>query len=160
MQNKYDALMALLQFRYVQADRRTFPAMDVINTFENSIGFVIPHDYKEFLLKYGVTGSNTGRWLIRDESGKSIGGVDVFLGLSPKTGYDLANERRHFADVLPVYILPLATSSGGMLCMSLKDDDTGSIYWWDPQEPFIEGNIEFMAKDFDTFMHSLYIDKE
>ena len=122
--NKYDAIMDRLGYRYVQTDRLTFPDQTEIDACERSLGYPLPPDYKEFLRKYGVTGSEMGHWTIRREDGTSIGGVDVFFGISPRSTYDLQSEGRFFEEEdLPRHVLPIASSSGGSIVLSLAGED-------------------------------------
>lgn len=149
MSNKYDQIMEKLKYRVIQEDRRTSPYTDNVSDFEKMIGYRLPSDYSEFLLKYGVT--TTKNTL------PNGGQVDVFYGLSPDSDYDLWTERHLLEESLPNNVLPIADSPGGNIILVLDGKGVGAIYWWALHSRFDE--IEFLAKDFDSFMRSLSLDE-
>jgi hypothetical protein len=159
-QNRYNSVMDKLGYRLVHADRRTVPTLKEISALEHLIGHELPEDYKDFVLKFGVTMSGRKHWLNRDENGIDHGGVDVFYGISPQSSYDLHNYINFYEpERLPQNLLPIAGGSGSEIVMSLAGKDRGHIYCWDPQEPFGGENTEYVAKSFDSFLRNLVASK-
>lgn len=123
----------------------------VLAAFEDVLGFVLPEDYRRFLLKH-----NGGRPV---PSNFSIGGYDVssvesFYGLHDGPDYarldvaynDLANR-------LPDGVAPVASDSfGNQVCVACRPWQYGRILFWDHETE----DVTELAEDFDAFLDSLF----
>jgi hypothetical protein len=155
--NKYDSVMKSLGYEMVQANRRMDPTPADFEALQTKLGRNLPGDYKEFIEKYGLTGSDDGHWTIRGGTEADGGSVNVFYGFGPTSAYDLRSEVGYFdEDELPSHVLPIASSAGGSyIVMSLAGDDEGWVYCWHPEDPFGGDTTDFIAKDFDSFLRIL-----
>lgn len=157
MTNKYDSAMERLKYYYVEGERHRPTQPEDVEAFERTIGYKLPPDYREFLIKYGITGTK-GRMTTSDSSA----GVEVFLGLNPGTrrpgaSYDLSG----ILDGLdvPQHFLPIATSPGGLTGLYLAGANAGKVCWFDPHggSEALEDDTSFIADDFGSFMNSLIL---
>lgn len=113
-----------------------------LQQFENKLGFVLPADYKAFLLENngGIPESE----LFWSEPRQQELEVSYFLGLDPTQTdantegfYDLncAYEDLLFYNLQQGFLLPIAPDSeGNDYCLSLREQDYGQIYLWDQED--------------------------
>ena|SRR5581483_3928502 len=156
METKFDEAMARIHFRYVRPPAPV--RAEDIGAFEREIGYSLPPDYRDFLLKYGLaTGSGDTRFTNADNPDEVETSVDVFYGLKPGDTYDLRGMRRTFSDRLPPHLLPVASGSGGEFCLSLAGEDAGRIYWWfqETGKVLSPADLEPIADSFAQFVNSL-----
>lgn len=160
MGNKYDETMGRLNCHRIGAGDFTPPTAEDFQHFEQVIGYSLPGDYRAFLSKYGGTagGGNT-RFGNLDDPTQEESSVEVFYELRTGGRQDLLGKRESFGDVIPSHILPIASSPGGQIVLSLAGDDFGRLYWWSPHrgsaDPY--DDFELIAYDFDSFVNSLRI---
>lgn len=98
--------------------------------FEESLGESLPTEYRRFLLEVSNGGVNDGA-LNRWEEGQAL--VFFVYGIDHPNKYlDLAkNLRAVGSDIVPGF-LPFAEDKGGnRYCISSRDQDDGSIWFWD-----------------------------
>ncbi len=129
-----------------------------IKAFENELGFLLPDDYREFIMKYGFSSGEGDLCLkLADDSDEDGTSIDVFYGLKSGEEYDLRERRKTFSDRLPAYLLPFVAGSGGEYCLCLFGDNVGKVYWWFQEmgEVQSEDELEPIAESFDDFMNSL-----
>lgn len=155
--NKYDGVMRRINYYYVAGDGRAVSAGDV-ERLSSLIGHPLPDDYSVFLRKYGLT---AGRGVVKfgnlDRPDEEESSVEVFYGIRADDSYDLLGTRESFADDLPSNLLPIASSPGGEIVLSLAGDNLGKAYWWSSHRgsanPY--DDCELIAYSFDSFMNSL-----
>src|SRR5438874_7483524 len=127
-------------------------SLDLIVRLEQRIGQPLPAAYRDYLL------SQDGGWLApNDEALKVVFGLgDVPNELSMWRKLDTFDSR------LPAWLLPVAQDAyGNLYAISLRDQDRGSVWFWDHEEEADEGeppsedNIELRAPDWRTFIEGI-----
>jgi SMI1-KNR4 cell-wall len=158
MQNKYDSVMDRIKIYYVHKDQHAPPSEDDIRRFEKQIDSPLPADYRTFLAKYGLSaGGGITRFQNLNDPTQEESSVGVFYGLRPGDTYDLMDNWHMFKDDLPSGLLPIASSPGGQIVLSLSGDDAGRVFWWSQHRgsPDPYDDLELIAYDFDSFVNSL-----
>jgi|HubBroStandDraft_6_1064221.scaffolds.fasta_scaffold29902_3 hypothetical protein len=158
MANKYDAQMEKLGSYFLRGNLEL--SSEIIGEFEREVGFTLPADYREFLLRYGLsTQRGYATWPDLRRPGKPGGGVDWWYGLNPNESRDLLRQWKGFRGRIPSDMLPIAESPGGQICLGLAGEERGKLFWWDRSEPHADPrqNLNVIASDFDTFINSLWI---
>ena len=145
--------------------------MDIVNSYsplnpgdidriENRLGFNLPREYREFLLR------NNGGKPISDavkHEGEYFDYVACFYGVRFNTySDDLFRNLEEYRDYILPHYLPIGDSPGGdVYCLSLKDSDSGAVYYWDHEmanyggEPW-EDNMIRLAGSLTEFLAGLY----
>ena len=156
MANKYRRLVERLHLEAV--DDPVHLSEEDLRALETAIGAELPLDYREFLSRYGFVSENGLVFPEYGRPGQPGGGVEVFLGVDPDSGYDILETREGLSGRLPDHLLPIAESPGGQLCLAISGSDRGKVFWWG-LECIVGADAEPMlvADDFDAFMNSLYI---
>lgn len=159
VKNRYDAVMSQIHASPIRGGGG-FAQLDEarLTSVESRIGFPLPADYREFLSKYGFT-AGTGDVRFRDAESEIESSVGAFYGVDPEHRADLVGMKEGFGDRLPAWILPVASSAGGLFCLSLAGEDLGSIFWWSPHRgsPDPLDDLELVAPSFDAFINSLIV---
>lgn len=162
MRNKYDQIMDRIRFRYIRGAGSLRDGQ--LEELEKAIGYSLPPDYRTFLSKYGITAGDgeTRYGQLDNPDEEEEASVKVFYGILPGDGYDLLRIHEGFADLLPSHLLPIASSPGGQIVLSLAGPDAGRLYWWTPHRgsPDPHDDLIPIAYDFDTFMRSLRLHDE
>jgi hypothetical protein len=161
-ENKYDEVMQRIQYRYVVTDVPPITEEE-IRRVEQEIGHKLPADYLHFITKYGFSVGEPyiGYGELDDPTRVQAGTrVGVFYGVGCSSHYDIISKFRFAHDLLDMqeHLLPIATSEGDQICLSLAGQDFGRVYLWvqpDRQTGNPEEDIIHIAKDFDTFIRSL-----
>lgn len=137
----------------VAYERREPPAPpERIAELERRLGRSLPAAYRDYLAE--VDG---GRLANNDEAVNSVYGVgDVPDWASLWKKLDV------FGDRVPAWLLPVADNAfGDLLCLSLRDGDAGSVWFWDHEEeaeedePLTTANLTFKAGSWPDFLASL-----
>lgn len=125
---------------------------DLITRLEQRVGRPLPDSYRDYLLH-----CDGGRLAANHEAVKTVFGI----GEVP----DWANMWKIldlFQDRVPAWLLPVAADEyGNLFAVSLRDDDRGSVWFWDHEEEADEGdppsedNINLKAPDWPSFLESL-----
>ena len=133
MHNRYDSIMTRIGYSYLPGTGHGPTTNEAISQFEQAIGYDLPEDYKTFVQKYGFTmgrgGTRFGNLDNPDQDETSIG---VFYGIGSDDSFGLLSKKEGFADDLPPHLLPIASSPGGQIVLSLAGQDVAKIYWWSP----------------------------
>lgn len=139
----------------------------ILRNYESQWGFVLPHQYRQFLLQY-----NGG--LPRPDGfnfkGKKNGSdVQCFYGITDDADMSLIEELESYKNRLPTRLFPIANDSGGnLICISVIGNDIGKIYFWDhereadtkqAQSPDEVKNIVLIADSFGEFLEGLFADE-
>lgn len=135
-------------------------SIEVVNKFENSIGFLLPEDYKNFLIEY-----NGGTAKIRYSTFKAEGiseniPLDVLYGIGvEKKQLDLQRVNEEYIDdVLPNCIIIGDDPGAGMIVL-INDEDFKGVYYWDHtfyfEQSSEEENIYKIADSFKHFIQGL-----
>lgn len=106
--------------------------LEEIKKFENLIQAKLPEDYRSFLLKYN------GGHPIRDtfsliepinEKNKEAG-IDCFFALYGGEVCNISNEFKYSRKKIPDELLPIGCDSGGKICLGVRGDYLGKLYYW------------------------------
>lgn len=135
-------------------------SLETINNFEKSIGFLLPNDYKQFLMKY-----NGGTARIRystfkvKELNENIP-LDVLYGIGiEKKQLDLQEVNDEYIDDILANCIIIGDDPGAGMIVLINDDDFQGIYYWDHSFYFSqssdEKNIYKIADSFKDFIDGL-----
>jgi hypothetical protein len=107
-----------------------------ISAFEANLPAGLPSDYRAFLLQQDGGEPEPNWW--PPETGVDAG-VREFYGLSEDlpSFSRLQAAREVFSDRVPDHLLPIGyDGTGGQMCVALTGEDTGSIWYYDPEFEF------------------------
>jgi hypothetical protein len=157
---------------------------------EEEVGGVLPADYKFFLTQYGqvLFNESVGFKPINkeavypnnDETGlpnpKFEGShVSVLFGTDSDYTATLESKIKVYKERMPNKVFPIGDDGlGNKLCIDLRKDYSGRIYWWDHENEWDEEdyedetgvkmpekakyqNLYLIAKNFSEFIEKLYI---
>lgn len=112
--------------------------MDELLAVEERIGFSLPSEYKDFLLKF-----NGGRPALDGvrHDGEHFDFVGYFYAIRGDMYHDdLVRQLGEHKDMIPKGYLPFGESPGGdVFCISMKEPAIGAVYHWDHEEANYEG---------------------
>lgn len=141
--------------------REQLTKQDISRT-ELELGFSLPPQYKEFLLKNNGGYPEPDAFPIQDNPSDDHGLVHYFLCIKPGDVYNLVNYATLFLGRVPKNLLPIAVDPGGnLICLSVAGADRGRVYFWEHEEESQEGetpgyeNVYLVANSFDEFLDSL-----
>lgn len=131
-----------------------------VRDFEAAVGFRLPEDYREFLLKDNG-GQQPEPDCFRVETGE-ITAVSVLFPIG-KSGdyYDLSAHFEYQKDELPRGVIPIGKDIGGnTICLALDGEERGSVLFMEHEAetgPHEEGwdNLYFCARSFTEFLDGL-----
>ena len=131
-----------------------------IPLIEKRLGFKLPSQYREFLLK---NNGGTPRPDTVPYEGEYFDYVALFYAIRNNAySNDLFRNIEEYKKYILSHYLPIAESPGGdVYCISLKSEDYGSIYYWDHEEANYDGdpweeNMIKLANSLTDFLESLY----
>jgi cell wall assembly regulator SMI1 len=124
-----------------------------VDRLEERIGQELPNDYRSYLLH-----QDGGRLADNDQAVKVIFGVRE----DAPDWSNMWDKLDIFEDRVPEWLLPVAQDEyGNLFAVSLRDEDRGSVWFWDHEEeadedePPSEDNIEQRAASWTEFLASL-----
>lgn len=124
-----------------------------VERLERRIGRELPADYRTYLLE-----RDGGRPVGNDEALKEIFGVRE----DAPDWSNMWDKLDIFADRVPPWLLPVAQDEyGNLFALSLREQDFGSVWFWDHEEeadegePASEENIEQRAESWTAFLAGL-----
>jgi len=172
-----------------------FPVLneEAISSLESKIGKILPKDYRDFLSVFAGCSFNqyvllkpqkeTAEYIHSESSGyvnpifkRAL--IAYFYG-SDKGTHPISWAYSTYQERIPNYCLPIASDGfGNQLILSLQENSSGGIYWWDHEnewdaddyEDENEGekmpeqvkwqNMYFLASNFVEFFESLFVDEQ
>jgi hypothetical protein len=147
---------------------------DDIRAAEKELNVVFPPVYRAYLLENNAVSFGSG--LVGPTEDEFDGPLPVgeFYGVDPKKppdSHDLRARRNgyDFPKRVPAGIVKIGESVSGYhaFCMSLREQDYGAIYYWDPGLPWEEreeDNVPTMqyltkvADDFESFWNTIRVE--
>ena len=134
-----------------------------MSNIESMIGGVLPNQYKNFLLQFNGGRPESSVFKIEGLENNPVGKIQVFLGIDREIessnidwNYDVFKGR------VPSDILPIArTGTGDLICIGIKENKFGKIYFWDMVNETNEydySNVYYLRNSFDEFIADLYLD--
>jgi hypothetical protein len=129
---------------------------------ERQLEVRIPRDYREFLLEVCNGGRPEDNVFERMEDEVSTGVVS-FLGVGHRDDDDdMVKVYEIFKDRVPPWLLPVARAeAGNLICISIRPEDEGAVYFWDHELEAEEGespteeNLTLLADSFRGFASAL-----
>lgn len=133
---------------------------EMIDSFEQHIGFQLPDDYKKFLREYngGMQADGYPTFYV-EELNENIP-LSVLYGLNTdKTESDLQDWHDEYADDLIPNSIIIGDDPGSGLIVLLHDPEAKGIYYWDPAFNFEQStedqNMYRIAESFSSFFDGL-----
>ena len=133
-------------------ERRSPASELLLERLERRVGRALPADYRSYLVEQDGGQLSDNSETIREIF--SLGEVPEFASMW--------HNLEVYADRVPYWLLPVASDQfGNLFAVSLRDEDNGSVWFWDHEEeadenePPTEANIKLMAQDWPTFLRSL-----
>jgi SMI1-KNR4 cell-wall len=127
-----------------------------------SKGYLLPDDYREFLLHCPLTGVFDRQIVFsgKEKSPWAADGLEVLETLYGKCSIpqnDLLKVHDQFVDQLPLNFLAIGEVTGAnLVCLSLRKDSFGKVYVWDHEHSASEPAGLYLAADsFTEFVNSL-----
>lgn len=139
-----------------------------IEIIEGYLGYRLPKQYRLFLLEHngGKPNPNTCDTYSLDAQDEKIntGGVRYLFHADPdfkrEVDYYLLDYIKTYEHRVPQELIPIgADVFGNCFCLAVAGPYEGATLFWEHEEetdPPSYYNIEFVAKDFNTFLSSLY----
>jgi hypothetical protein len=127
---------------------------------EHELGFALPSEYREFLRHYGNFFVGSAVDLPDPKpNGRSYGEMAVFYGVNPPNPMDDIVRRYHLLSEhgWPPEFLPIGSGDSGDMCLVIRGDEKGAVYFWEMDIPSEEtyGNFHLVARSFGEFMNLL-----
>jgi len=132
-----------------------------LTSLEQELGVILPHDYREFLVRYNGGRPNPSFFPILGFKDNPFGGIQLFLAVDvPIKSSNLDWMYYNYRERMPRNILPIAiTGTGDVLCLSFYGSDKGSVYFWDHDNeysPPTYDNMYLIAPSFPEFLESIH----
>lgn len=123
-----------------------------VASVEDRANIRLPELLRDLLLSI----SNGGRVEpVAAASNRSVGLVAV-LGVSRGDHLDLERRWHEYADRLPENLMPVADAEGGnLVCVSLRDQDRGTVWFWDHEISSSDDNVQWLSIDIGSFIDDL-----
>ena len=157
-----------------------------ILALEKELQVRFPKAYRDFIAQYGASAFNGAspdnpyvefRTLTplpeNYDSGKVIFAALYGAETDSQDGYSLRARTQFYAGRMPDAMIPIGDSWGSQICLGIKGDEFGKVYFWDEQnEPLDEAsylqdygtprpaeavfqNVYLVANSFDDFLQKL-----
>ncbi|MCE7989946.1 MAG: SMI1/KNR4 family protein [Caldilinea sp. CFX5] len=135
---------------------------DAIAAVERQIGVSLPIAYRSFLLRYNGGRPEPNMFPIQGFYADTHGLLEWFFCIAEDDIYDLTENELVYRNRVPSDLLPIATDPGGnLLCLAVKGDRYGRIYFWHHEDEGEEGapptynNVYSVADSFENLLNSL-----
>ncbi len=127
-----------------------------VRAFEGDHGVRLPADYIDFLLRHNG-GRAADAYFEVPGWGDSV--IAVFFGIGLSRGSDLARAHERMSERNLGWCLPIASDPGGnYVCLSLRNDDGGTVWFFDHEHDVFEdpaGAMHRLAGSFEEFYLAL-----
>jgi cell wall assembly regulator SMI1 len=140
-----------------------------LESVERELDVELPRDYRRFLLEQNG-GRTVDDWVLDTPIAHSIGGVLPcdFYSVARSGQYDMSWMLDSYGlHWLAAGVLPIAEDPGGnVICLSLRGDEYGSVYFWDHELGAHEGDLPspqgltVVAESFEAFVSGLRLADE
>jgi hypothetical protein len=132
---------------------------EAVLAFEQQIGFTIPDDYRQFLLKNNGAVINDQTFFVKALDQEVL--MDVFYGITnPRArSLTLGYWLKEYEDEIGEKELVIGKDPGGHQLLYITTGEDKGIYYWDTNHFFAQsseqGNAYFVADSFTEFCDSL-----
>ena len=141
-----------------------------IEKYTNELNINLPEDYKNYLLKYnGGHPIKDGYPMIEcidNDPNDNNGDIAWFYAIYDGEHNNFLKAHYRFKiwqKRMPDELIPIGRGSGGdKICISVKGNNYGKVYFWDHEQEAYEGeepdysNVHLIANSFADFINSLY----
>ena len=134
-----------------------------LNNLEKRLHVKMPKAVREHFLTYN--GGYPEKPVFVCEDGDMYV-VDYFIPIKEEKGQNVEKILKLLRDdkAIPDWLIPFADEEGGNLfCFSVRESDSGSIYYYDHEFEYgddPEEHVKYLAKSIDIFINSLIDDEE
>jgi hypothetical protein len=127
---------------------------EYIADLERQCGFQVPHEYREFLQKYGCSlfvedcvyrPASATPWSVN-----GVQSIDLFYGMAEKPEFDLLRSNVRLLGDIPATTIVIGYDSGSSHILL---DSCGAVYFLDGET----GKMYLCAKEFGEFLNSFEI---
>ncbi|MCX7570162.1 SMI1/KNR4 family protein [Tumebacillus sp. DT12] len=129
---------------------------------EQRLKVVFPTDFREFLLKHNGGRPTPNKFDFIDTNGESSNSqIDFFFAIFEGhiDNLEIEYRARVEEDRLLPHFVPIANDPfGNLICLSVRSEDLGKVYFWDHEiEPETAGyeNMSLIADSFTEFLGKL-----
>jgi hypothetical protein len=174
----FTAKLAIREATALPAARRRKSKMNVIITtpgpklqpgrldaLEGKLGLTLPLDFRKFLLNTNGGTPTPDHYRIEGSLDTPFSDVQTIFGVDTVAEHDdLELVYQDYLDRVPHGFLPIGHSStNDLLCLSLRTQDYGTVYFWDswadgapePSKRSGYSNLNYVAEDFSSFLLGL-----
>lgn len=122
-----------------------------LSRFESRLGAKLPESYRSFLLQYNGATWVDKRFLVSPSEGSS--NIHHVHGIHQGPEYrQLESAIERFRGRMPDWCIPIADDeAGNQVCISVREDDKGRIYFWDHET----NELVLVSATFEQFLESL-----
>jgi hypothetical protein len=145
----------------IRRSREAVHEQDIRN-IETILGVQLPVPYKNFLLSHNGGSPKPNRFPFRNSQLDGHGQIDFFLCIKDKDLYNLNTWIKRYKKRVPTDLIPIAVDPGGnLICLTIRGDNQGKLYFWDHEEEADESeqpsykNIYLIANSFNELLSSL-----
>jgi len=125
-----------------------------ISVIENKYNFILPREYRAFLLNING-GIPSKRYYVNEKLDYSYV-IDLFLSIRANnlSFEEYYEDYKIQSKLLPERMVPIAEDAfGNLICVSIKGEDTGSIYFWNHEDNSTD--VRRIAPSFNEFLNNL-----
>jgi len=132
-----------------------------LSNLESKIGFVLPEDYRRFMIEFNGGRPVPSFFSFQTSNGPTDANVRYFLTLFDKgKHYTIPQYLDRYNERIPDGLLPIGCDSfGNLVLLDGGVKSTGAIYFWDHELESMDDptwdNISFIASSFSEFANSL-----
>jgi hypothetical protein len=145
----------------VQIQPMFLPISEVsLALFEQELDLTLPTDYRDFLLEHNGGKPNPCIFPVANNPYDNKSMLHYFFGVTDGELGNLAKWIKLQEDKLPEDLIPIGIDLGGnLLCLSVRGDFYGKIYFWDADIPEDDEEIPpteifFVADSFTALLES------
>lgn len=136
--------------------------LEGLEAAEQRLQVVFPAEFREFLLKHNGGRPRPNTFEFIDTNGESSNSlIDFFLAIFDGNidNLEIEYRARVAEDRLLPHLVPIANDPfGNLICLSVRGEDQGKVYFWDHEiEPETAGyeNMSLIADSFTEFLNKL-----
>jgi hypothetical protein len=131
-----------------------------IEALEKQLQVRLPASYRNFLLEHNGGELSPNVFLISEREGND--NLRYLFGIGDDEDYSISGYMEIYSGRIPDNFLAIgADDLGNLVCLSIKGDDVGKIYFWDHDWEVVEGvpdysNVTLVADSFSQLLEELH----
>ena len=134
----------------------------ILLNVEKDLGYKLPKEYRDFLLKFNGGEPSPNKFYFNDHSNKASNSiVRYFHAVFDTEGYSYDNLMQIYKsliknEIILPHILPIASDPfGNYICIFMEGEYKGKIYFMDHEIGPVEPSYDSLSLIADTFKHFL-----